>query len=1174
MSFLSRTLKAFATGISTITTAVYNASVQIYKDIIGRPAELREEIPPMLSPVEEEEPPMLSPVEEPEISDISEPSSEEGFTIVNVDGLSTEATLEVLQQILDELPSGSTIAYNKVRFFNQAGGDIYLTIRNDVARGKILDRAQQLLEGVATVEIDSMTEVFNSLSTGNITAIGYKTRMVIDLLSTNNSGAFFKYYHKFTDPKLSAILKKLQIFHKDDPDRLNFENCFVYAVKDHLTELELLELKRHISTEFLNRASITKLANILDITIRRHYYEAGSLRPNVDLLGKSKRVVEVGVFDNHYFKIEEVPVSIRNINHHKTENFTPTVKTIPSKQLVKHLIVKNSTYDFLEEIPRDELFHHPEYQADSRFISGIDIAKSATLITEATIKEKKAPTPIVFFDFETYTEDSGRHIPYHLSYNSTATPETKITNISFHNLASKGSDIIETFLRNLTNSFGVDVKEKIFRQSNLIAYAHNLTYDITFIFPYLKALEILEKDGKIITATGMYYNARKKIKIQFKDSLRLIPMGLAKFAETFKLESQKEVMYYSMYNPKTMPIITSVPVQVINDYIQEYDNNSLTPPTKLEERRRTFWENIEKWNCRSGDAVNLLKYSVKYCELDIRVLRQGFFKFTELFNKINGNIRATEFFSLPSVANYHFDSLGCFVKCVDMDGFLGNFFQDHIVGGRTMLAHNKKVKITTREHGFNIVDFDAVSLYPSAMAFFDGFVQGLPKELSSEQKTMEFLATIDYFFIEVLITKVGRKNRAFPCMSVKKADGTRHWTDHVEGEVLKFDKIGLEDAINFHEIEFTILNGYYFNEGFNTSIKDKIRQCFNERVAAKKADNGPLSELLKLVMNSSYGKTIQKPAEDDTIVINTKVWNKERREYDRDSTILDKFLDKNYQYLDSPFYEIDNSGTYHVKRVRSIVESKSKPHLGCQILSYSKRIMNQVMFLAEDIGVNIFYQDTDSLHMSENDLSTLTEAYKAKYGRDLVGSDLGQFHSDFEFSCKECEKKAKGVHSEVFIGCGKKCYLDVLIGKCHTEGCINQGKKIRDEHIRLKGVPKDAVIAFCEENNKTPEQVFNLLFGDDSITFDCGANNKARFEKGKDMVYTSSKRLTRTICFSDEKKKELAELKLTQQREERNTRRVAEGKQPFTLKVKAPKEPKPTVDKWEPVAYLPDEVVV
>ena len=38
------------------------------------------------------------------------------------------------------------------------------------------------------------------------------------------------------------------------------------------------------------------------------------------------------------------------------------------------------------------------------------------------------------------------------------------------------------------------------------------------------------------------------------------------------------------------------------------------------------------------------------------------------------------------------------------------------------------------------------------------------------------------------------------------------------GEAVYIDKSGLEDAITFQEIEFEILDGYYFNEGHNNTI--------------------------------------------------------------------------------------------------------------------------------------------------------------------------------------------------------------------------------------------------------------------------------------------------------------------------------------------------------------------
>jgi hypothetical protein len=55
----------------------------------------------------------------------------------------------------------------------------------------------------------------------------------------------------------------------------------------------------------------------------------------------------------------------------------------------------------------------------------------------------------------------------------------------------------------------------------------------------------------------------------------------------------------------------------------------------------------------------------------------------------------------------------------------------------------------------------------------------------------------------------------------------------------------------------------------------------------------------------------------------------------------------------------------------------------------SKRIMNEVMCLAEDLGIQIYYQDTDSMHIKVDDIARLAEHYVAKYGRELIGKNLG-----------------------------------------------------------------------------------------------------------------------------------------------------------------------------------------
>eukprot|EP00966_Prymnesium_polylepis_P310999 7185420-Prymnesium_polylepis.1 len=66
-----------------------------------------------------------------------------------------------------------------------------------------------------------------------------------------------------------------------------------------------------------------------------------------------------------------------------------------------------------------------------------------------------------------------------------------------------------------------------------------------------------------------------------------------------------------------------------------------------------------------------------------------------------------------------------------------------------------------------------------------------------------------------------------------------------------------------------------------------------------------------------------------------------------------------------------------------------------------KVIMNEVMCLAEDIGADIEYTDTDSMHIDFDKVDDLADAFRVKYGRELIGEHLGQFHVDFEDLVKD-----------------------------------------------------------------------------------------------------------------------------------------------------------------------------
>ena len=89
--------------------------------------------------------------------------------------------------------------------------------------------------------------------------------------------------------------------------------------------------------------------------------------------------------------------------------------------------------------------------------------------------------------------------------------------------------------------------------------------------------------------------------------------------------------------------------------------------------------------------------------------------------RIDDRIDDFDFFSSPSVAQHYFKINSCFAGGYQLCGSLNAFFQNFVSVGRVMTRNNVKQYVEK-----NIQDFDAVSLYPSAMHLFEGFLMGNP----------------------------------------------------------------------------------------------------------------------------------------------------------------------------------------------------------------------------------------------------------------------------------------------------------------------------------------------------------------------------------------------------------------------------------------------------------------
>ena len=121
-------------------------------------------------------------------------------------------------------------------------------------------------------------------------------------------------------------------------------------------------------------------------------------------------------------------------------------------------------------------------------------------------------------------------------------------------------------------------------------------------------------------------------------------------------------------------------------------------------------------------------------------------------------------------------------------------------------------------------------------------------------------------------------------------------------------------------------------------------------------------------------------------------------------------------------------------------------NFGCEVLAGSRAVICPVSAMVEQItGKPCLYTDTDSLHLYGWQVDAIAGAFKAYFGLDMIGGELGQFHVDFE--PRTFRKGEKCLGSARFCGVGKKMYIDELIG---SEGSS-------EYHRRAKGIRADSI---------------------------------------------------------------------------------------------------------------------
>lgn len=965
-------------------------------------------------------------------------------------------------------------------------------IINVLLNGKNLEYDFEVEEPNEIIEVSGINKEYTQteISIKQITSI-----RIINPINANkecknkiyadNGGSF--YIYKINERFVSNVelvkkLERYQIFTSLDNKAFD-ENCLVYALRQTnlFSESILNNMRTTCYTRYVSKKQLEKFGESYNIKFNVVKYIQEKNRWDDITHGKNKyfgsdkqdaKIINLALINKHYVLNENVEgVSTFYINNYddienKCKDKKPEdrfkisrVKNgmyrqdktkyheIKSYDLIQFMTSDHNTWSF------DDLCHLKNnlYEFNTNEIKDLNnfCDKDFKLVSSKVNKDKENKITKIYFA-DTETDTSGvNHVAFCIAY-----AEQDVLDNEF-NIVSENKDIKFEFGKDCLDNFLDKVED------HALVYFHNLAYDIR----QFNKFDIIGQHAKENKTMDAQIKHKGKT-IYFKDSLSIVSMKLADFPTSFNLDCGiKEMFPYNYYTFKNFEKLNCKGI------ISEAGKQEL----KHNWNQQQFEENLKKLNIINGNEFDMVEYVKFYCCQDVRILKQGFQKFRKMsYESLKIDVNNT--LTAPSLANQYF-TREIYEKVPDYylyGGIVRSFIQKAVYGGRCMTRLNKRWSVNEE-----LADFDAVSLYPSAMKRLY-CVKGKCEVLQDEELNTKYLLThtctedeqpskekpISTYVVEIKITAIN-KHLAFPCIVYKDKQTNTNRNDDSEiaiGKTAVVDNITLEDWVKYNGLECKIIRGYKWTGEKSFLIRDVIQNLHLLRCEYKKTHN-PLQLVIKLIMNSAYGKCIQKPITTNLVFkkYQTKKFDKKTKKY-VDDYPLNKFLIKNSSKIIK--YTQVNKNLYAIKVGQQIDDFYTNTLLGVQILSMSKRIMNEVMCTAEDLNIQIYYQDTDSMHIQKNKINDLANEYFKIFGRELIGKNLGQFHNDFD------EVTDGYAYKSVFVG--KKMYVDLLKNDKGETGI----------HYRMKGVNLDCVKLYAEEHNLTVFDVYNKLFNGETLTFD------------------------------------------------------------------------------------------
>lgn len=852
----------------------------------------------------------------------------------------------------------------------------------------------------------------------------YQTRGIADfrIVPVKKTGNMFKSKSGKYFPYINTTnidLSRYQIYTNKEINNIQ-QHCVLHTLGLCGIDDSIIS---QISTNFDNNEYFAKknfnmVAGIINKQIVLKTYDGKRFQKYI-FGDKNKQSIKLALYQEHYFIDELTDISSYASLHYNDIKEQPNWNHIVRQKRNKYVNDKNKykvdSITLISNLFKNNHFIDAPMNINNTYDTTKDDHLYNTLDNEQKIYQhteyKNTRGKTLYYAYVATDITSTTHIPLMIG----VAGSRNLSSVDRVHIIRKGNT--DPDCDKLYRSFMDYITKTTPKDTDAIVYIHNLKYAYNTLRQY-----IYKHQGTPLEKDGMLYCFKVRHQghtIEFRDSHKLIPFDLCEFPDSFNLSDEYKNKYISS---------TYYNIQNLNTYnvkLSEYAKH--LPINEIEELKKTLNNHSIIFNYYKSvndyifDPIIYYEYYIKY---QVYTLYLGLKIQIESTKTITDNkINLTDCLTVSTLSDNYMKVMGSYDGVCSVSGNLREFISQAVTGGRVQVNQLYKKKVINTK----ISAIDARALYPSAI---DRMCKeyGLPtgKCQRINVYTKEELDEYKYYIVKVLITKIN-KHQQLPMVSYKNKQGLLKYTNTIVKPLeVVIDMITLQDWIDFQGIEYKILDGFYWNNTYNKKMGVVINEIYNDRLKYEDEDKDQLSEVAKLMSNSTYGKMIKKKTTHTYRIVSEK---------QRDACI------ETYFSLMESSERLPNGETK--LKLSKYDSSSNYSHIGVFVLSFSKRIMNEVFDIANTHNCPIYYTDTDSLHCNTDDLKTIENEYFNKYGKVLMGRQMGQFHTDFKL-----EGSVGEIYATQSIYLGKKSYMNIL------ESINEKGDTIIGVKFRMKGIPE------------------------------------------------------------------------------------------------------------------------